>query len=232
MSLEAELTSELKNQGADFVYFVDISQLSDEKNKEYSCAVLIGIILSPDFIQKITDMPDYLNEMIHNNQIKEDEFHIKEAETDKLADFVASYLSSKGYSAYSQSENNIYSTGFYDEKTKSTPLPHKTIAGLAGLGWIGNHNLLVTTEFGSAISMCTVLTDAPLETVLHKPSNSLCGDCNICVNICSVKAIKGNPWKIGISRNEIVDVFKCNTCLKCLALCPWTQKYMKRNIKK
>ncbi len=107
-------------------------------------------------------------------------------------------------------------------------MPHKTIALLAGLGWIGKHNLLVTQEFGSAICMCTVLTNAPIQTVLHTPSNSLCGDCNICKNICPANALKGTSWKIGTSRNAIVDVFECSPCLKCLALCPWTQKYMKK----
>lgn len=228
MSLEDELKNELISQGADFVHFVDISGLSYQQNKGYPNAILIGMILSSDFIQKITNTPDYVQEMIRNNQITDDEFSIKEAKTDKLADFISSYLTSKGYSAYSQSENNINSTGFYDHKTKCTPLPHKTIAGLAGLGWIGKHNLLVTTKFGSAISMCTVLIDAPLKTVLFTPSISQCGDCNICENICLVKAIKGNSWEIGISRDELVDVYRCNTCLKCLALCPWTQRYMKK----
>ena len=132
----------------------------------------------------------------------------------------------------SQSEDNIYSTGFYNEKTKSTPLPHKTIAGLAGLGWIGKHNLLVTPEFGSAICMCTVLTDAPIEPVLHTPVNSQCGNCSICKDICSFKAIEGNTWNIRTSRDELVDVYKCNTCLRCLVFCPWTQIYMKKNIMK
>ncbi len=229
MSLEVKLKTELYSEGANFVHFVDISNLPNDQNKGYPSAILIGIILSSGFIQTITDTPDFVKEMNRNNQINENEFHIKEAKTDKLADFIANYLSSKGYSAYSQSENNIYSSGFYNEKTKSTPLPHKTIAGLAGIGWIGKHNLLVTSEFGSAISMCSVLTDAPLATVLHTPSISHCGDCNICKNICSVKAIKGNSWKLGISRNKIVDVYKCNACLECLALCPWTQKYIKNN---
>jgi epoxyqueuosine reductase len=231
MSLEWELKTELINQGADFVYFVDISQLSDKQNKRFPNAILIGIALSADYLQKITSTPEYIQNMIRLNHINEDEFHVKETYTDKLADNIADYLSLKGLSAYSQSEDNIYSTGYYDENNKSTPLPHKTIAGLAGLGWIGKHNLLVTSEYGSAISICTVLTDAQLKTVLHTPSKSQCGDCSICKNICSVKAIKGNTWNIGTLRDELVDVYRCNSCLKCLALCPWTQKYMKENCK-
>ncbi|MCG8410392.1 MAG: epoxyqueuosine reductase [Bacteroidales bacterium] len=226
---QEKLKTRLYSQGAEIVRFVDISNLSKTENKGYTSAILIGIVLSADFIRQITDTPDYVEKMIRNKQIKEDEFHIKETQTDNLADSTASYLSSMGYLAYSQSEKNILATGFYTEKTKSTPLPHKTIAGLAGLGWIGKHNLIVIPEFGSALSLCSVLTNAPLETILHEPQESKCGNCNICKNICSVKAIKGNLWNPDTTRDEIVDVFKCNTCLKCLALCVWTQKYMKRN---
>jgi epoxyqueuosine reductase QueG len=167
--------------------------------------------------------------MKENNQKNEDEFHLKEAEADRLADFIAYYLTQKGYSAYSQSEDHIYLTGFYNEKTKSTPLPHKTIAVLAGWGWIGKHNLLVTKAFGSAVCMCTVLTDAPLTTVSHPSVPSLCGSCSICNRICPVKAIKGNTWEFSTSRDELVDVYKCNCCLECLVFCPWTQAYLKKN---
>lgn len=189
MSLEPELTKELNDQGADFVHFVDVSQLSNKQNKQYPNAILIGVLLSPVYIQKVTGTPDYVEEMIRNNQVNDDEFAQKEIATDRMADYLASYLTAKGYSAYSQSEENLGSTGFYDERTKSSPLPHKTIAGLGGLGWIGKHNLLVTHEFGCAISMCTVLTDAPLISVLHTPGKSLCGECSVCVDICSPKAI-------------------------------------------
>lgn len=230
--IEIEIKSELKAQGSDFVNFVDISLLSNKQNKGYPNAILIGIILSQDYIKKVTNTPDYVQNMIQNNQINDDEFHQKETNADRLADYIVDYLTSKGYSAYSQSENNIYSTGYYNEKTKCTPLPHKTIAALAGLGWIGKHNLLVTPEYGSAICMCTVLTDAPVKTVSHSIAKPLCGDCSICKDICSVKAIKGNTWSISTGRDELVDVHKCNTCLKCLVFCPWTQAYLKKDIVK
>ncbi|TAJ12884.1 epoxyqueuosine reductase [Marinilabiliaceae bacterium JC017] len=228
--MEQEIKSELISQGAELVHFVDISHLSEAQNKRYSTAILIGIPLSPHYIRIISSTPDYVPNMIRNKQVKNDEFHLKETKTDKIADYIAHYLTKKGHSAYSQSEDNILSSGFFDEKTKSTPLPHKTIAGLAGLGWIGKHNLLVTPEYGSALSMCTVLTNAPLKTVLHTPSNSKCGNCTICKDICQVNAIKGNTWSIKSTRDDLVDVYKCTTCLKCLALCPWTQNYMRKNI--
>lgn len=230
MPLNNQLIEKLKGQGADFVSFVDISSLPEKQNRGFQNAILIGMVLSPKYLQKITQTPNYVQNMVRNEEINQDEFHLKELKTDELADYAANYLSLKGFSAYSQSENNIFLTGFYNEKTKSTPLPHKVIAGLAGLGWIGKHNLIVSTEFGSAISICTVLTDAPLLTIAHKPMQSKCGDCNVCVVICPTNAIKGKSWDLNVSREQIVDVYKCTTCIECLVHCPWTQAYVKKII--
>jgi len=230
MSLKNKLKIKLKQQGADFVHFVDISHLSAEQNRHYPHAVLFGIVLTPQFIQEVTDRPDYVENLIQRGCMEQDEFHCKEMQTDRMANELASWLTAKGYAACSQSEANLEATGSYVLEIKATSLPHKTIAGLAGLGWIGKHNLLVTEAFGSAISMCTVLTDAPLTTVLKSPTPSLCGDCTICMDICATNAIKGNAWNPDIEREELVDVFTCTTCLKCLAHCPWTQKYVKKHI--
>ncbi len=230
MSLEKEIESELKRGGAELVSFVDISTLTPNKNRGFPHAIMLGIPLSPDYIQILSSTPDYIQQMHESNQIHEDEFHVKERLTDKLADKLADDLSVKGYSAYSQSEYSLELKGCYNEETKVSPLPHKTIAGMAGLGWIGKHNLLVSSEYGSAISICTVLTDAPLKTVAHSPPGSPCGDCSICIDICTVEALKGNTWTMDTSRDELLDVYRCTSCLRCLALCPWTQKYMKDNI--
>jgi epoxyqueuosine reductase QueG len=103
---------------------------------------------------------------------------------------------------------------------------------MAGPGWIGRHNLLVTYEFGSAICMCTILSDVPLKTVLKSPLNSECGNCTICQTVCTVNAIKGSIWKTDTPRDKMVDVYKCTSCLKCLVFCPFTQLYIKNNLGK
>lgn len=147
MCLNSILQTELENQGVDFFCFVDINHLSSLQSKGYPTAILFGICLSQEFIQKVIDTPDYVQYIRKNHLIDQDEFHQKEVKTDKIADYISNFLESLGYRAYSQSENNILKTGYFNETTKSTPLPHKTIARLAGLGWIGKHNLFVHTEF-------------------------------------------------------------------------------------
>jgi epoxyqueuosine reductase QueG len=192
--------------------------LSENEKRGYRVAILIGAALSPSYIFRLSK----------ENILDCSEFSEKENATDKLAEWAADFIKAKGYKAYAQSERNLIN-GFYDVETKTTPLPHKKIAMLAGLGWIGKNNLLVTQEYGSALCMCSVLTNAPLPTKNKPIIQSICGECNICKDICPAKVIHGSKWEVGINRDLIVDVYHCEACLKCLANCLWTQKYMKNN---
>lgn len=179
---------------------------------------MIGIILSPSYIYRLSK----------ENILDYSEFHEKEGNADKLAEWAANFIIAHGYKAYAQSEKNYLLHGSYDKITKTTPLPHKTIAILAGLGWIGKSNLLITQEYGSALCMSTVLTNAPLSTENRPIVVSKCGECTVCQNICPEKSIRGLTWNVGMNRDLLVDVYHCKCCLKCLANCPWTQKYMEK----
>lgn len=216
-----EIISELNTRGINFMKVIDVSKLSEKENRGYNVAILIGIVLSPY----------YILEQSKENIIDHSEFGEKEHRAGEIAEWLADFIITKGYRAYAQSDRNLIN-GFYDETTKTTTLPHKKIAILAGLGWIGKSNLLVTPEYGSAFCMCTVLTNAPLP-IENKPMIiSKCGDCTICKDICPTSAIHGTIWKQGLNRDFIVDVYHCVGCLKCLVYCPWTQKYMYNNLTK
>ena len=119
----------------------------------------------------------------------------------------------------------------FNFEAKESVLPHKTVALLGGLGWIGKNNLLITPEYGAAQCLGSVLTDAPLETVLQEPLLPKCRNCNICAEVCEKQVLTGKSWSNSLSRDEIVDVYGCSTCLKCLIHCPKTQMYMRRNAK-
>ncbi len=54
MTVEAELESRLRTRGADIVSCIDLTQLSHDQNKGYPNALLIGIKLSPDYINRIS----------------------------------------------------------------------------------------------------------------------------------------------------------------------------------
>lgn len=214
-----ELITELNIRGASFVKTVDISMLPERENRGYPTAILIGIILSPEFIygfskETITVPTEYWE---------------KEECTQELAEWAADFISLKGYKAYAQSDGNIIN-GCFEEATKTSALPHKTIAILSGLGWIGKSNLFVTQEYGSALCMCTVLTNAPLPVENREMLMPKCGGCTVCKDICPANVIHGTTWKPGINRDLIVDVYHCEGCLKCLVHCPWTQYYMASTI--
>ena len=120
-----------------------------------------------------------------------------------------------------------------------TPLPFKTLATRAGLGWIGKSAALITKEYGSAIRLGGVLTDMPFET--GAPVNtSFCGDCMACVRRCPGQAIQGSLWSLHAGRDSLLDAHACKraviergkalgetegTCGICIAVCPFTKKY-------
>lgn len=199
----------------DIIRVVDITSLSLEENRGYFRAILLVKALPKEYIDKL-------------NCEKETDYTVfsnYETKTDELADKLAAIIQEKGYRAISQSENGIDFRGEFDEKTKSSILPHKKIATMSGLGWIGKNNLLVTEKYGAALSMCSVLTDMPLDTVNTEIISSRCGECNLCVKACPVQAIHGKKWELGTSRDDIVDVYQCITCLKCLAGCRFSIIY-------
>lgn len=215
-----ELISELNTRGVDFIKTVDISMLSVIENRGYHTAILIGISLSPEFISDISEGKISLPE----------EYWHKEDGVQELSEWAANFIIEKGYKAFAQSDGNMNDPQLYHEASKTTVLPHKAIALMAGLGWIGKHNLLITPEFGSALCMCTVLTNAPVPTENKPILMPKCGECTVCKDICPTSVIHGTTWEPGMNRDEIVDVHNCQCCLKCLVHCPWTQKYMKNYI--
>ncbi|KAH3756850.1 epoxyqueuosine reductase [Pelomyxa schiedti] len=107
-----------------------------------------------------------------------------------------------------------------------TELPHKTIASLSGLGWIGKSCLLVNENFGSAIRLVTILCD------MAPPSPQ--------TQVLASRVLKGTEWRgqETTSREDLLDVEACaahcgsmrekfghSICGLCMCNCPWTIKY-------
>lgn len=229
--LNQEIENELKNQGAELIRFVGISHLDEKQNRQLPTAIVFALPLTAEYAKMVFNIPDYVQVRIADNyNFDDDEYSQTEHKAGEIADELAKFITGKGYKAISQSDTGLLADGVFNFETKESVLPHKTVALLGGLGWIGKNNLLITPEYGAAQCLGTVLTDAPLETVLHEPLSSKCGNCITCVNICERKVLKGKIWSRYVSRDEIVDIHGCSTCLKCLVHCPRTQIYIKRNI--
>ncbi len=133
---------------------------------------------------------------------------------------------------------------YFNQSTLSMPVQHKTIATRAGLGWIGKSALLITKEYGPAVRLSSVLTDAEFPTGSHM-DESHCGDCRRCVDCCPAGAIAGCHWRVGTPREALCDAFTCRDCASrlagqqginaticgvCINVCPWTQRYIAREL--
>jgi epoxyqueuosine reductase QueG len=231
MNLADELDALLKANGADIVGFADLGKIAPETREGLPIGVSIGIALNPQVISEIQDGPTrrYYDEYERANTL-----------LDTLGNQATQFIKDQGHQARWFAATNAD----IDPATLSTHLPHKTAATQAGLGWIGKCALLVTKQFGSAIRITTVLTDAELPA--NEPiSKSLCGNCTACVDACPGNALTGNDWQAGLQRDSLYDAFVCReTALKiaatrtgirvtlcgmCINVCPWTQQYIARS---
>lgn len=230
--LNQEIENKLKNQGAKLIRFVNISHLGEKQNRQLPNAIVFALPLTAEYIREVFDNPIYVQARVEDNfNFDDDEYVQTEHKAGEIADELAKFINEKGCKAISQSDEVLLADGMFNFETKESILPHKTIALLSGSGWIGKNNLFITPEYGAAQCLGSVLTDAPLETEVREPLLPTCGNCAVCANICEKHVLKGKTWNIEVPRDEIVDVYGCSTCLKCLIHCPRTQRYMKRNIR-
>ncbi len=232
-SLNSKIKATLTKAGASLVGFADISDLPANATDSMNSAISIAVALDASIISEIADGPTerYYQEYKRANELLA-----------YLSETTVEYLKGRGNRAVTIKPT--VKGKELDYETLTTPLPHKTVARLAGLGWIGKSALLITEEYGPAVRLATVLTDAEFE-VSNPVSNSRCGDCNKCVESCPAKAIAGRNWKLGLERDAIYDAFACcNTatnlsknvgipstlCGICINACPWTQKFISREL--
>ncbi|MHC4914705.1 MAG: epoxyqueuosine reductase [Planctomycetota bacterium] len=211
--------------GAALVGPADMSGLPEEIRRGFPRAVSIAVALDPRIVAGIAQGPT-LEYREH--------YRARNALLDELSALAAERLESSGHRALALAATNR--TG------EPVKLAHKTAATLAGLGWIGKCALLVTPEFGSAVRLATVLTDAPLPPG-GPTRRSLCAECRACVEVCPGNAPRGVNWTQGMRREEIFDVEACRRgvrkissergldvliCGRCIANCPRTQAYLRR----
>jgi epoxyqueuosine reductase len=146
---------------------------------------------------------------------------------------VSSYLNRKGFRTLP-----IAVAETTDVDNALPTVSHKMIAHIAGLGWIGKSCLLVTPEHGPRLRLISILTEAPLDTV-NNLLEQKCNDCNECVKICPVGAIKGRKYNDGEEREIRFDFMKCRNyfeelkqtkkyavCGLCLYACPYGKNHI------
>ena len=156
--LNQEIENELKNQGAELIRFVGISHLNEKQNRQLPNAIVFALPLTAEYAKMVFNIPDYVQARIADNyNFDDDEYSQTEHKAGEIADELAKFITGKGYKAISQSDTGLVADGVFDYETKESVLPHKTVALLGGLGWIGKSNLLITPEYGAAQCLGTVL---------------------------------------------------------------------------
>ncbi|NLV36354.1 MAG: epoxyqueuosine reductase [Clostridiaceae bacterium] len=112
----------------------------------------------------------------------------------------------------------------WDERTGRSRniISAKHAAEAAGLGRIGRHSLLITPEFGSMVWLSVILTELELEP--DELKESVCTNCNLCVQICPVNALEQDSLDqsacSGYAFGEVNKDWRIN-CHKCRDICPF-----------
>lgn len=224
-SLDRKLTQLLLDSGASLVGFADLTLFVQSGMHR---GVSVAIAVPADVIRSIKAGPtrEYF-----------ETYHSLNAALDHIVTLGAEYLRSKGYRAIAQTTDTVVESEDY-----RTALPHKTVATRSGLGWIGKCALLVTEQYGSAVRLSSIVTDAPLQCGTPV-TQSRCGNCMACTNACPGKAVSGELWSPEKDRDEFFQPLKCRPaarklaaeaiheeitlCGQCIYVCPHTQRYLR-----
>lgn len=223
----SELSELLYNEGAALVGFGDVSALG---YRGFASCVALAVKIPARVVAGISGGPtrEYF-----------EQYHALNAKLDALAELASGYLTRRGCKALAQTTTTVVESAGY-----RTPVPHKTCATRAGLGWIGKSALLVTEEYGPAVRLSSVLTDARFDHYSQPINASRCGGCTACARACPGGAIHGDLWDVSVPRERLVDVEACRRaaralawdrlqetitlCGKCIEVCPYTRAYLKK----
>jgi len=119
----------------------------------------------------------------------------------------------------------------------SAPVLERSLAALAGLGWIGKHSNLISPKAGSFFFIGELIVDISLD--YGKPLPDYCGGCTKCITACPTGAIVDNGvidsrrcisyWTIehkgeidaSLKGRFLNRIFGCDICQD---VCPWNRK--------
>jgi len=213
------------DQGADLFGVADISKIKSEFDlplklvKDLDKAVCIGVRLSSKVFDNIEDAPTKL----YFHHYKTANFFL-----DQLGFRITNWIQRKSSLALPIGASQIV-----DWQKQTAHLSHRHIGELAGIGWIGRNNLLVSPKFGAQFRLATILTD--LDIKLDKPLKDDCGNCSACIKACPVNAIgkSKKDFKFSLCFEKLKEFQKSNVvgqyiCGICVRACQMKPKLMER----
>ncbi len=119
----------------------------------------------------------------------------------------------------------------------TAPVMEKAWAERSGVGWIGKHSNVITTDIGSWIFLGEILLN--LELDYDEPATDHCGSCTACIEVCPTAAIVA-PYVVDSNRcisyatielrsDELPEEISSNLngwlygCDICQDVCPWNR---------
>ena len=196
--LQAELKSLAHSWGADLIGFCALKEQTATLAPNLTHALSIGVKLSDSILKTIEQAPSF---------VYFQHYRTANALLDTIAFRIARTIETYGFSALpiaasqSQGKNNPY----------RGVIPHKNVAVLSGLGYVGKSGLFLSEQYGSKVRLATILTDLPVKSELPILENG-CGDCQLCVKACPAGAIFGQKPTADGERN--IDPEKCSKYMK------------------
>ena len=225
MSINHEITQLLRCHGCNLVGFADLRELPAQSRMRFDVGILIALPFTKEAMRE-------------NKNGAPQRYYAEHApmtqRLGELKQLTVDFLESQGYEALADTPASVV-----DNNSLRSLLPQKTVATLAGIGWIGKCAMLVTKEFGSALRLTVVLTNAPLDCAAPVTA-SQCGDCRACVDVCPGGAPLGGQWEVAADRDEFFDAHACrrvararakqffgideSLCGLCVSHCPYTKQ--------
>lgn len=119
----------------------------------------------------------------------------------------------------------------------SAPANERTLAYLAGLGWIGRNALLISPTAGSYRLLGFLLTTVPCATLHGGEATPRCGSCTRCEDACPTRALVGGRVLTercisyltiehrGVIPRDLATHFDgwWMGCDRCQEVCPWNR---------
>lgn len=226
-ALWASLKEFIKSLSLDLHGYAAVEGLFAEQWARWPQAISLAVALPEAAMESVSEGP---------TAKYYEHYHLANARLNREAKALERWLKDHGYNAEAfPATVTLAELNAQLGKELTAPVQHKTVATRAGLGWIGKSGLLITRRYGPRVRLATVFTDIPLP--LAEPvGESRCGTCERCARSCPAGAIRGTAWRVGIAREELVDVLACQrmaeqlmvervgqrdaVCGVCIAVCP------------
>lgn len=196
--------------------FTDISY--SDFGKEYKS----GLVFAVPYTHQLT-LENYNEKVFHEGILGAKdrlEVKVKEIETVLKKDGIPYYVPQ-----VAQKDDGLFRAEF----------SFKDAAAAAGVGWFGKNDVIITQKYGPRVRLSAILIDHDFEYGKAYEKSMCPPDCEKCVGICPAHALRNVRWEVGMVRDDIIDIYRCNeirrafenklgrwgACALCLAVCPY-----------